>query len=102
MDACGPGWHLQIARTTSDDGLANGSLISHSGGLSNCFLADSQHSRTLAASGNASAMGEATKGIVQVKLSTPLRFPEPSKAATMGNFGLLCSILCAAAVCKAQ
>ena len=43
MDACGPGWHLQIARTTSDDGLANtGSLISHPSGLSTCFLGDSQ------------------------------------------------------------
>ena len=44
MDACGPGWHLQIARTTSDDGLANSSLISHASGLSNCFLGDSQRS----------------------------------------------------------
>ena len=33
----------QIARTTSDDGLAaNGSLISHASGLSTCFLGDSQ------------------------------------------------------------
>lgn len=44
MEACGPGWHLQIARTTSDDGLANSSLISHASGLSNCFLGDSQRS----------------------------------------------------------
>ncbi|EIE26801.1 hypothetical protein COCSUDRAFT_59309 [Coccomyxa subellipsoidea C-169] len=66
MDACGPGWHLQIARTTSDDGLANSSLISHASGLSNCFLGDSQRSRTLAATGDGSGMGEATKGIVQV------------------------------------
>ena len=40
MDACGPGWHLQIARTTSDDGLANESLRS----LSNCMLSDSTRS----------------------------------------------------------
>ena len=40
MDACGPGWHLQIARTTSDDGLANESLKS----LSNCMLGDSTRS----------------------------------------------------------
>ena len=40
MDACGPGWHLQIARTTSDDGLANESLKS----LSNCMLSDSTRS----------------------------------------------------------
>ncbi|CAL8467141.1 g6677 [Coccomyxa elongata] len=66
MDACGPGWHLQIARTTSDDGLANSSLISHASGLSTCFLGDSQRSRTLATTGDGSGMGEATKGIVQV------------------------------------
>ena len=40
MDACGPGWHLQIARTTSDDGLANESLRR----LSNCMLSDSTRS----------------------------------------------------------
>ena len=40
MDACGPGWNLQIARTTSDDGLANESLRS----LSNCMLGDSTRS----------------------------------------------------------
>ena len=40
MDACGPGWQLQIARTTSDDGLANESLRS----LSNCMLSDSTRS----------------------------------------------------------
>ena len=43
MDACGPGWHLQIARTTSDDGLANESLKS----LSNCMLSDSTRSVSL-------------------------------------------------------
>jgi hypothetical protein len=48
MDACGPGWHLQIARTTSDDGLANGSLISHASGLSTCLLGES-HPRSVRA-----------------------------------------------------
>ena len=39
----------QIARTTSDDGLANGSLISHASGLSTCMLAES-HPRSVRSS----------------------------------------------------
>lgn len=42
LDACGPGYHLQIARTTSMDKHLGASMKSSSGSLGNFLMDDSQ------------------------------------------------------------
>ncbi|KAK9843420.1 hypothetical protein WJX81_001473 [Elliptochloris bilobata] len=70
LDACGPGWHLQIARTTSEEfNLSSSSLVSTGSGLSTVLLGDSaRNERPLAGRSERppGELGEATKGIVQV------------------------------------
>ena len=66
LDACGPGWHLQIARTKSEDF----NLLSTGSGLSTVLLGDSaRHERPLAEHSERAPgeLGEATKGIVQAR-----------------------------------
>lgn len=71
LDACGPGWHLQIARTKSEDfNLSSSSLLSTGSGLSTVLLGDSaRNERPLAerAERGPGELGEATKGIVQAR-----------------------------------
>ena len=71
LDACGPGWHLQIARTKSEDfNLSSSSLLSTGSGVSTVLLGDSaRNERPLAerAERGPGELGEATKNIVQAR-----------------------------------
>ncbi|KAK9824568.1 hypothetical protein WJX72_011385 [[Myrmecia] bisecta] len=62
LDACGPGWHLQIARTTSVDKNLGYSLVSHGSDLSTLLLEESQREGTL----REHADMDATRSLVSV------------------------------------